>query len=76
MISRESALRIRKQLQMTQVELADLIGASQVTVSRYETGEKKVSYHYIKRIADATDLDIFIRCRANDFSDAFIPGLD
>lgn len=72
MISKNSAVVIRRQLGMTQKELADAIEASQVTVSRYETGAVPCSYKYLKRISEATGRSIYIRVMGGRSSEAYI----
>lgn len=47
----------RKQLKMTQQDLADKVGVNRSTLSRYESGTyKKISYDILARIAEALDM--------------------
>lgn len=47
---------LRRQYHMTQSELATLIGATQVEVSRYEKGTRKPRAATMKRIREIFDL--------------------
>jgi DNA-binding transcriptional regulator YiaG len=40
-------VRLRKRLKLTQKQLADKIGATQVTIARYETGVSKPTGAYL-----------------------------
>ena len=47
----------RKQLKMSQQELADKVGVNRSTISRYESGTyKKISYKMLGQIAEALDM--------------------
>lgn len=41
----------RRLLDLTQQELADLLGVRQGTISKWERGERRPSHHYIPLIA-------------------------
>lgn len=47
--------RYRDSRQLTQRELAAMIGTSDVTVARLETGTRQPSFDLMRRIAEATD---------------------
>ena len=48
----------RKERKMSQQELAALIGVSQSTLSRIETGELRVTLAFLSEVATALDLTI------------------
>ena len=73
MINKQSAKLIREQLKLTPQGMADLIGASRVTIYCYENGSKNIGYTYMKRIAKESGRDIIIRVSANGDSEAWIP---
>lgn len=43
--------RIRKERKITQSDLADALGVTEVTISRYETGDHKLPVEKAKKIA-------------------------
>lgn len=43
---------LRKQRKLTQSDLAEIIGVSQVTMGRYETGEREMPYETLFQLAD------------------------
>lgn len=43
---------LREEKGLSQIELAQRVGISQVCLCRYETGERNPSYRVLKRIAD------------------------
>lgn len=49
----ERIRQLRKSLNMSQDELADLIGANRVTISKYETGSYLPSVPALERLASA-----------------------
>ncbi|OIN87574.1 MAG: hypothetical protein AUJ12_02300 [Alphaproteobacteria bacterium CG1_02_46_17] len=44
---------IRKSQNLTQSELADRVGTTQETIQRLENGKRRLTYDWIKKIADA-----------------------
>lgn len=44
--------KLRKQRKLTQSDLAEIIGVSQVTMGRYETGEREMPYETLFQLAD------------------------
>ena len=53
----ENLQRFRKEAGLSQEELADKIGASRNTVSRYESGEFPPSFEAIEKLSEALGLD-------------------
>jgi DNA-binding transcriptional regulator YiaG len=51
-MSPQQIKRIREALNLTQQELADLIGAQQVTVARWETGVNEPKGAYLKALQE------------------------
>lgn len=47
----------RKAAKMTVRELASAVGTTEVTISRYETGKRKMSVGMAKKIADVLEVD-------------------
>lgn len=43
---------LRKKRKLTQADLAEVIGVSQVTMGRYETGEREMPYETLFQLAD------------------------
>ena len=43
---------LRKKKKLTQADLAEVIGVSQVTMGRYETGEREMPYETLFQLAD------------------------
>lgn len=43
---------LRKNRKLTQADLAEVIGVSQVTMGRYETGEREMPYETLFQLAD------------------------
>ncbi len=58
----------RKQLKMSQQELADKVGVNRSTISRYESGTyKKISYKMLDQIAQVLDMtDDYLWARTDD----------
>lgn len=54
----------RKRRGITQAGLAEMLGVSQVTVNKYETGKQNLTVDTIKRIASALKTDIVITVKA------------
>lgn len=46
----EMIKKIRTDMQMTQAELAQLIGVSQHTISQWETGKRQIDYHSFEKL--------------------------
>lgn len=46
----------RKRQQLTQVELADLLSVTSITVSRWETGERKVGLDRLSGVSEKTGI--------------------
>jgi transcriptional regulator with XRE-family HTH domain len=66
-ISRMRLAEIRKKRGLTQVELADLAGCEQATVSRVERGSEAVTLRQLRQLADAlrvTVADLFLDDRS------------
>ena len=55
---KENLKKIRKAKNVTQNQLAFLIGKTRLTIARYENGEINPSLKIIKRIADALDVSL------------------
>ena len=49
---------LRKEAQMSQAELAILLGVSEMTISNYERGEREPSIEMLKRIADIFNVTV------------------
>ena len=49
---------LREKLGISQYELAQKVGISQVCLCRYETGERSPSYQILKRIANELDCTV------------------
>ena len=66
----------RKQLKMTQQDLADKVGVNRSTLSRYESGTyKKISYDILARIADALDMtEDYLWGRVDDPHEKIFPS--
>lgn len=60
MINKNSIRKIREEIGLSQQALADKVGSTQVTISRYETGAEPCSYTFIKKVAEATGKNIYI----------------
>jgi len=54
----------RKQLNISQAELANLVGTQQPAISRLERGDGNVTVGALRRIADALDADLDISLKA------------
>lgn len=48
----ETIKRLRERDNLTQIELADLIGVNPVTLSRYETGDRKPKIDKLEKMAE------------------------
>jgi predicted transcriptional regulator len=57
----------RKELELSQAELADLVGTTQSAIARLESGGRPPRIDTLLRIADALDCDLLVdlRPRAN-----------
>ena len=53
----ENLRKARLAKKLSQKELADELGVTTATVSRYETGERKLSVETSKRIAEILEVD-------------------
>jgi predicted transcriptional regulator len=60
---REILLR-RKQLNISQAELAKLVGTQQPAISRLERGDGNITVGALRRIVDALDADLEISLKA------------
>ena len=49
---------LREQMKLSQFELAKLLGISQASLCRYETGEREPSIQMLKRIAEELDCTV------------------
>jgi len=54
----------RNQLQMSQTELARIVGTKQPAISRLEKGDYNTTLSTFFRVANALDLDISLKVRA------------
>ena len=52
------AAQLRHQREMTQQQLAELVGVQPETVSRWETGQRGMSVATLARLADALDVSL------------------
>jgi len=59
-----SLIERRNQLQITQKQLAEIVGTKQPAISRLEKGDYNTTLSTLFRVADALDLDISLRARA------------
>ncbi|CCY58281.1 transcriptional regulator XRE family [Clostridium sp. CAG:632] len=50
--------KLRKRANMTQHELAELIGVKQATISLYETGKRKIDINTAQKIAIALEVSL------------------
>jgi len=57
----EEIMMLRALRNITQRELADLVGTQQSSISRIEQGTHKPSLSFLERIAESLDADIQIR---------------
>ncbi len=62
-LMREILLR-RSELNLSQMELAKLIGTRQPAISRFERGDGNININTLHRIADALDADLNISLKA------------
>ncbi|GAG87543.1 unnamed protein product, partial [marine sediment metagenome] len=53
----------RNQLQMSQTELASIVGTKQPAISRLEKGDYNTTLSTLFRVANALDLDISLKVR-------------
>ena len=58
-----SIIERRNQLQISQAELADIIGTKQPAISRLESGAYNTRLSTFFKVADALDLDISLKVR-------------
>ncbi|MBM3150295.1 MAG: helix-turn-helix domain-containing protein, partial [Chloroflexi bacterium] len=58
-----SLIERRNQLQITQKQLADIVGTKQPAISRLEKGDYNTTLSTLFKVADALDLDISLRAR-------------
>jgi DNA-binding XRE family transcriptional regulator len=59
----------RKQLQISQTELARIIGTKQPAISRLEKGDWNTTLNTLFKVANALDLDIHLDIRPNNKQD-------
>ena len=59
-----SVIKRRNELNISQKQLADLIGTKQPAISRLEKGDCNTSLKTFFKVANVLDLDICIRARA------------
>lgn len=58
MAKRYSLIQARQQANLTQAEVAELVGISRTFYSQIETGARRLEVELAKRIADLLDLDL------------------
>jgi predicted transcriptional regulator len=58
-----SLIKRRNQLQISQTELARIIGTKQPAISRLEKGDYNTTLNTFFKVADALDLEVSIRVR-------------
>ncbi len=51
----------RKQLRVTQQDLAEIAGVSPTTLNRIETGQVNPTLHVLQRIANALGMEVALR---------------
>jgi len=56
-----AALDAREKKNLTQAQLAKLVGTSQANISKLENGELNPSIAFLKRFAEACDMKLSIR---------------
>ena len=54
----EVIVRLRKEKDLTQAELAEMVGTSQPAIARLEAGEQNISLEMIKKLSEALDTQI------------------
>ena len=59
----KALLRIRKSQNLTQTELASLMGTSQANISKLENGKLNPSVAFLKRLASACDVKLSVYFR-------------
>ena len=60
-----SIIERRTQLQISQTQLAKMVGTQQPAISRLEKGDYNTKISTLFRVADALDLDITLKARRN-----------
>lgn len=60
-----SIIERRTQLQISQTQLAKMVGTQQPAISRLEKGDYNTKISTLFRVADALDLDISLKARRN-----------
>lgn len=60
-----SIIERRIQLQISQTQLAKMVGTQQPAISRLEKGDHNTRISTLFRVADALDLDITLKARTN-----------
>ncbi len=66
---RRALLRLRRQMDMTQEELAERLGTKQEYVSRIERGHVSLTMPYLARLLDALEADVEVSIRPRDGSE-------
>jgi predicted transcriptional regulator len=61
-----SLIERRNQLQISQTQLAKLVGTKQPAISRLEKGDYNTTLRTFFKVADALDLNISLEVRTND----------
>jgi DNA-binding XRE family transcriptional regulator len=56
-------IKRRNKLGISQAELARIIGTQQPAISRLENGDNNATLNTLFKVADALDLDIFLKAR-------------
>jgi len=57
-------IRRRNELRLSQVQLANIIGAQQPAISRLENGGNNTTLSTLFKVADALDLDVDVKPRS------------
>ncbi len=65
---------LRKSRNITQVELAKMLGTKQTVISRIESGAAVPSWDFIKRIAEALEAEVDILFKPISAKEKFLPG--
>ncbi|MDA8021153.1 MAG: helix-turn-helix domain-containing protein [Thermoanaerobaculia bacterium] len=65
---RQNLVKLRKERQLTQMQLADLLDVQPRLISRWETGESKPQFDHVVQLADVLEvtLDQLIRGHNHD----------
>ena len=70
---------LRQKRGLTGQRLAEMVGTTQVTISRLETGQRKLTQDWMRRIAKALDCspaDLITAPLIDDFREEAVPFVD